>query len=877
MEKLRKRCKPLSERPFCLYTICFALCFAAVFGPFFLSHKTFVYHADSIAQHYPSFLYYGEKLRQIFTGLFQGKGLQFPQWEYSIGLGADVFATLSYYIIGEPLSLLSILFPASAAPYGYSLMIALRLYFAGLAFCAFLKERDSAPWPIVLAALAYVFAGYGLRPAIFHSPFSIPMMDLPLLLWGTERLYRKKDPKIFILAVFHSAVSSFYFFYMLVILVILYAALRYFSLFPGKPLSDLGRWVLRFFLAALAGTALAAPILLPCLNSVLSSDRLLAVDQNLLYYPGTFYSHYAAGLLTVYESYYFYVALSGPVIVGALLILTAPRGQFREEKLAMAALFLFTLVPFFGSMFNAFTYITNRWIWAYIAGICFCFARSFTILKQLTRKQLILTACLLVLLTLLSLLPAPREKALFLQLSLLWGSYFVILLCNTRWQGKALALLTAAGILITGAGLFWPGNSENYSGYLNRTQAVSRYRGEIEEMMANAGLDPDYRGDSAVSQSYNHALTSGRGTTSYYYSLIDPGTAQFQNAVYYNRPYGQTYYGPRQQSMLASLLGVRYFAIEAGKTDTLPYGFDTLVATNGSYEVYESENALPLVTLYDGVASIEEAPSPFALQQLMLQAAVTDEETSLPHAEVALTVEEIPYTWNLETCQDASAGEGYITAQKDGGWVELSFEPVEGKELCVVFDGLKGNLDDPDRYNRIEITASCGNVSNLLWTVQPTNNFYCGYENFLISAGYHETEQNQIRLKLGLAGTYTFDNLRIYGVDPSFLEDTTAKLLTNGAQNILRETNRISFSTQRDEPCMAFISIPYNENWSVTVDGEPAKLRNIQSGLCGVELPAGEHQVVMTYRCRPFWIGAAISGVTAVILLTYFLLPKKKK
>lgn len=880
MDKQKKWSRTQLEHPFRLYTLCFALCFAIVFGPFFLTHKTFVYSGDSYLQHYPSFLYYGEKLRGMLSGLFNGKGLQFPQWEYSIGLGVDVFSTLSYYIIGEPLSLLSALFPPSLAPYGYSLMIALRLYFAGLAFSAFLKERDCAPLPAALGATAYVFSGYGLRPAIFHSAFSIPMTGLPLLLLGVERLYKKKDHRVFLLAVFYCAVSSFYFFYMLVILVILYTLLRYFFLFRGQPLQNLGLWVLRFFLTALASTALAAPILLPCLSSVSSSDRLLAVEQELLHYSRAYYTHYAAGLLSVYEYQYFYVALSGPVIVCALFTLTAPRGRFREEKLAMAAMFIFTLIPFFGSAFNAFTYVTNRWIWAYIAGFCFCFARSFPLLKQLKRKQLAIMSGLLGILTVLALLPSPREKTTWLQLIFLWGSYLLILFCTmrhakSRWQPGILALLTAAGILVTGGSLFWPSETGNYSAYMSRTQANVQRLGGIEPVMETVIQDPNFRTDSSASQPSNYALVSGHGTVSYYYSMIDPGTAQFQEAMYYNRPYGQFYSGPQEQSMLMSLLGVRYYAIEEGKTDVLPYGFGTRVTTDGGYEIYENDYALPLVTLYDGVASPEEADSPLALQQLILQAAVTDEETSLPHAETNLMVEELPFSWRDETSRDAQVKDGLITVEKDHGFVDLAFEPIKGKELCVVFDNLEGNLEQPDRIS-IGCVVSCGSVTNKLAAALPNNNFYCGYKNYLVSAGYHTEEQSSIRLEFTSAGDYHFDSMRICAVDPSFLEDATAKLTVNGARNILRGTNHISFSTQRDDPSMAFISIPYSKNWSASIDGESVPVRSLQCGLCGVEVPAGEHQVVMTYSCRPFWLGAAVSGATAILLFVLWTLKKQR-
>lgn len=879
MSRLKSWGKRLEEHPLWAYTLAFGLAFGLVFGPFFLSHKTFVYQADSYVQHYPSFLYYGEKLREAFGSLFAGKGFQFPQWEYSIGLGTDVISTLSYYIIGEPIALISALFPAQLAPYGYSLMIALRLYLAGLLFCAFLRERGCGVLPGTIAAVCYVFSGYGLRPAIFHSAFSIPMVGLPLLLLGVERLYKKKDPKVFILAVFYSAVSSFYFFYMLVILVVLYAVLRYLFLFWGQPLRCLFGWVLRFLLAALAGAALAAPILLPCIYSVLNSERLLAVQQELLLYGKDYFTHYAAGLLSVYEYKYFYVALSGPVIPLALLTLTAPRGKNREEKLCMAVLFLFTLVPFFGSMFNAFSYVTNRWIWAFIAGICFCFARGLSILDRLSGRQLAVTGGLLALLTGLCLLPAVKGTT-WLQLALMWGAYLAALLYARRERLGALLpkvlraavpIMTAAGVLVTGGSLFWPRDNPNYSNYMSRTQANAKRLGVVEPLLETVAQDMNCRTDSSFYQPYNRAILSGRGTMSYYFSMIDPGTTRFQGAVYYNRSCGQQYTGPRGQSMLMSLLGVRYYAVEPGRTDSLPYGFDTLIGSNKSCDIYENSYALPLVTVYDTVAAPEDAGSPLALEQLMLQAAVTQEEVSLPRAETDLTVRELPYTWRG---QDARLEEGLVRVDEDQGSLELEFDPIEGMELCVVFDGLESDTDNP-MAEMFSINAVCGGTANSLQATRPVSNFYCGYKDFLISLGYQREKQDSIQLTFSCSGDYRFDSMKLYAVDPSFLEEASLRLRNSGVGDISRETNRISFSTRRDAARMAFISVPYNENWSVTVDGSEVPLRNVQCSMCGVEVPAGEHRVEMTYSCRPFWLGAAVSGAMLALLLVLWVWRKR--
>jgi len=43
-----------------------------------------------------------------------------PQWNFSLGYGGDILTTLHYYVIGDPLDLLSIACPTRYAVYLYS-------------------------------------------------------------------------------------------------------------------------------------------------------------------------------------------------------------------------------------------------------------------------------------------------------------------------------------------------------------------------------------------------------------------------------------------------------------------------------------------------------------------------------------------------------------------------------------------------------------------------------------------------------------------------------------------------------------------------------------------------------------------------------------
>ncbi|HEU5014659.1 MAG TPA: YfhO family protein [Roseiflexaceae bacterium] len=72
-------------------------------------------------------------------------------------------------------------------------------------------------------------------------------------------------------------------------------------------------------------------------------------------------------------------------------------------------------------------------------------------------------------------------------------------------------------------------------------------------------------------------------------------------------------------------------------------------------------------------------------------------------------------------------------------------------------------------------------------------------------------------------------------------------------------------------PGLLMLSDAYSDDWSVTVDGQPAPLYRANYVLRGVWLPAGDHVVMFTYRPRAFIVGGMISLVTLAALVAYTL------
>ena len=147
-------------------------------------------------------------------------------------IGSDILTTLHYYVIGDPLTLLSVFVPEKNTEILYEILIFLRIYLAGITFSIYCFYRKNPKQATFIGSLVYIFAGWTIYASMKHPYFSNPMIYLPLVLMGIEKVYKKEKPYLFICATAVAAMSNFYFFYMISIFMVLYAAFPVFRYIP---------------------------------------------------------------------------------------------------------------------------------------------------------------------------------------------------------------------------------------------------------------------------------------------------------------------------------------------------------------------------------------------------------------------------------------------------------------------------------------------------------------------------------------------------------------------------------------------------------------------------------------------------------------------
>jgi hypothetical protein len=86
-----------------------------------------------------------------------------------------------------------------------------------------------------------------------------------------------------------------------------------------------------------------------------------------------------------------------------------------------------------------------------------------------------------------------------------------------------------------------------------------------------------------------------------------------------------------------------------------------------------------------------------------------------------------------------------------------------------------------------------------------------------------------------------------------------------------RSHSGFSAVSDYDEEALVYFTIPYDEGFKLTVDGEPAHMIN-SGGLSLLRLPAGEHAISAVYHVKGLIPGMIISAICALALLAVLLL-----
>ena len=621
------------------YTILYLILAGLLVLFFKLQNRSLVYHADAWRQHLRALAYYGKWLRGNLWHLLHDHSLTPQAWSFGLGYGSDVLTTLHYYCIGEPLTALTVFVPERFIKYYFEFLILLRPYLAGLSFSAYAEytigrkqlhgtgsgtTTGSGSFPILCGALCYVFSGTVLYLGMLHPFFVTPMIYLPLLLLGVEKVLRERKPRIFLVTVWLAALSNFYFFYMLALMTAVYALVRVIARTHGEQAI---RRLLQLLGYATAGTMAAGAVLIPILVQFQSDPRNATSYGLPLFYEKEYYSELLKNAVTFINHPLYDTELCLSVVcIAAVITLFFLRGH-GQLKLAVIGAAVMLCLPAAGYVMNGGAYVINRWTFA----VEFLFAFVLTVVWS-------------------------DEQVRFRGKNIGRGLAFSLVLVT-------LALNIVIGYLRIPAGENggtgqngFPSEfadeqtAEEYMTAANRNEsaAVTQY--------AAAAENPVFYRYTGRDLTYNAGTQTQTSSTQFCWSLANGSVADFFKALGVNEEQNFSYTGLDDRTALEALAGVKYYTIAYDndyEKQFVPYGFadcgaveawnpaECLQEKSGAeygddswepvvptYHIYQNTFALPIGYTYTGFVSRSafDAMDLTERQEALLQGVVLEGE-----------------------------------------------------------------------------------------------------------------------------------------------------------------------------------------------------------------------------------------------------------
>ncbi len=892
------------------YTLLFAVAALIYFWPFIQNGRSLVWYLDGVSQHYTSYVYWGQYLRNIIRSIFSGHPA-IPMWDFSIGFGSDIISTLSYYIIGDPLGLLTVFVPSRYMETFYRLMILVRLYLAGAAFSLFCRKHNCTQMGTLAGALVYIFATYTLANTCKHPYFANPMIDLPLLLIGVERIYKEHKPVLFMVMTAVSALSNYYFFYMLVIEIIIYTVVRYFSYVNENRLRQFFPYMFKFVLYGLAGTLVAGIILLPSAYALslskrvdVSSEMTMPLLYPLIYYVKLwlgFISNLTIGSYSLIRGSYTYFGF-GSFCVPAVGILLGARKKHRDLKCLFLISTVMLLFPAVGHFMNGFSYSANRWAFAYNLLIAFVLASVWPHLMDPSKKDVLFSVAATTVYLVVSMLLRQWMRNGWVPSAwiLVLSQVFIVIAFLLRHCSriKKFAAAPAISLVLAGAGVIGflrfqpddgylkefvpPGRALEQSIGVPAAEAASLDDGTFFRFgTSSAWHTRDNDGALENRCSLNGASMIGAHGVSYYYSLVNPYVEEFIQMRTGTESDTSAYslsLGKREG--LLSFCGVRYYIVPEGYSETVPENLrlkTVLSKNNTKWEVWENPNALPFGVMYENIISEDQFSNmePAACEQSLLKnAAVPEGSASLPHGEVT-ELQGLP--WRISEASGVTCTDGCFKTEA-GGSVHLTFNGAEDKETLLQITGFtfesvkkspeKEQWEEPSLYTGVKVSADGGlpvvqtiSTPGYIWHTKKTNYIWAMQSN--------DKQVTGLTITFEKPGTYRYESMKVVSLDTAQFDQAAKKLQQSAMKDTRFQPNRVYGTTESKERTVLCLSIPYSKGWSAFVDGKKTETFTVNTIFTGIELTPGRHEIELRYRTPGILIGGICSvlGICLILLL----------
>ncbi len=804
--------------------------------------RSFLY-MDMYHQYMPFFSDFYDKLRE-------GGSLAYT---WNVGIGSNFLALYVYYL-ACPLHFLGALVPKAYIMEFLSYLVVCKVGLCGLTACLYLQRRfHTRSYSCVFFSCFYALSGF-MAAYNWNIMWLDPVILLPLVLLGLERLVKEGRCGLYCVALALSIYTNFYLSIMVCIFLVFYFLVLLFT--ERRSVKILWDFVLFSLLAG----GMAAAVLVP------EACALLATDFGHSSFPKEVKTYFS--VLAELARHCMCVSAERGlahwpnIYCGVAAFLLVPLyavnpGIPMRKRFAYLALAGFMLVSFgtnvLDFLWHGFNYpdsLPGRQTFLYIFLLLTLCYECFTHLRELEPRFILYSYLGTVLFLLCCQQFVDHEDfpdEVWLSTLLFVTADAVLLhLCRTRgtegvWRGRLAGFALLAVVLETGINTFDTSvGTTGRTAYLGQLGSYEELYGVALRREAETGGGGIFRMEKFARTTKNDGTLAGYPTASVFSSTMNSSVADLYERL--GMRHSKVYYCfDGATAFLSALLNVNYLYGEADenmagdlseggpaagkpadassgeetqeKVQNEENGLYTLLDTSGRVALYACEATLPFGYV---APSGYDLPEGYKGEPMKLQ----NEMVRLLGVKGTL----------LRRCECRQAGEKVTFTASEDGYYYMQLNGSGTKKIAMT-----GVLER--KYNDLKINS----VLYVGFLEEGRTVTFCNDDDS------DETPEFQ---------------LTAYRMDEGVLAEALAVLGERHLEEVSHDDTHVSGKLELAEAGRLILSIPYEKGWRVRVNGEEQEPALVGGCLMALDLEPGSYRIELAYEAYGLKQGILLSVVS---------------
>lgn len=828
---------------------------------------------------------YGPLFAELYDRIVEHKSLLYS---WNTGGGSSFLGNYLNYL-SSPLSFLIFLFDKEDISYAITFIVALKCILSATSFNYYLKKSFNKDNYFLSAfGILYAFSAYFLA-YYWNVMWLDAMIMLPLIALGIEKIFKTGDIKLYTVSLVILFFANYYMGYMCCIFAVLYFFVCFINTYSNdgklnenavyekkystKALMNnvfINRGV-KFAFASIIAALICAITLVPVFMILKNSSATSGT------FPQTFKSYF--DLLDLITSHFALlettIRSSGDnvlpnIYTGILTFILLPLFLVNNKiKLKEKATYV-VLIIFFVFCFNnncaeyiwhAFHFpndLPYRYSYMYSFIIAVMGYKTILNFKGIKVKDIAYTGLAIISFVIICqkfLTNKMTNSTIYATIIFvaLWCG-FLFLLKNKNAQKKTVSFVLVTFILcetiissIVGLPLNQDNKNykENYKTYTDAINYIDNkdsgfYRTEL--CYLNTRMDPAYYGYNGISVFSSMAYES--------YSQLQSSLGMQSNKV-------NSYTYNTQTPVYNMMFNIKYLIqtdVSLAPSSNLYKKIYT--TSDKKSNVYESKYNLPIAYCVNSKIDdwVTDEGNPFEIQGDFVKLATGYSNLFKP----------VKYN---STDFDAVSGDD--VTENGTYWLEKSDSSSNyGTETVSLSPTVDGNLYLYVKSSDLKtITVNSEKVSDITQSME---------DAYILDLGYHN-KGDEVLVSLDaskMESESTSFDFYCYTADDTVVKNMYNSLAGNSLNVESYSDTTIKGTVKAKENCYLYSSIPYDDGWSVYVDGKKAETFEIGGTLLAIELTPGQHKIEYKYFPVGFLYGIIISAVTVFGLCGFYIYNK---